>query len=147
MKVLKENDFWQTPQYILDAVNKMWPDGWFDPCPVNPDFDGLKIKWPDKCFINPPFSQYKQWAFHGFFCGFEQIWIMDHDHSTKRMQTLFPGAVFCLLYDRVAFIDPKTGKPKNAQPRCQTLIYRGNNPKRFIECFGRLGVILEEATA
>lgn len=146
MKPLKANDYWRTPGYILGAVDAMWPDGWFDPCPVNPEFDGLTIKWPEKCYVNPPFSQYKEWAWHGFACGFEQIWIMDHDHSTERMQTLFPGAMLCLLRERVAFIDPVTGNPKNAQPRCQTLIYRGNDPQRFAQCFSPLGFIVEASS-
>ncbi len=144
MSKLKENDFWQTPRYILDAVDKMWPDGWFDPCPVNPIFDGLALVWPECTFINPPFSQYKQWALRGMFQNLEQIWIMDHDHSTERMQALFPGAVFCLLYKRVGFIDPKTGKPVKGNPRCQTLIYIGNDRTRFAQCFEHLGLVLEE---
>lgn len=70
--MLKENDYWQTPQYILDKVNEFWPGGWFVPCPVNHSttlartaLDGRFNKWPARCYINPPFSQYLKWASHG----------------------------------------------------------------------------------
>lgn len=151
--MLKENDYWQTPQYILDKVNEFWPEGWFDPCPANHEIDRLHRIWPEKCYINPPFSQYLKWAQHGRLQPLGQIWMMDHDHSTKRMQLLMPGAVLCLLHDRVIFIDPKTGKPavnkktgkKQTPPKPQTLLYRGNEPARFKQVFQSIGHVVWEA--
>lgn len=138
-------DDWQTPLMILDAVDKFWPEGWFDPCPPNPTFDGLGVKWPEKCFINPPFSQYLRWAKHGRLQPREQIWICHHDSSTRRVQELLPGATLCLLYDRVSFIDPVTGLPKGTDPaKSQTLIYRGNYVKDFARIFQPLGFVCEQ---
>jgi hypothetical protein len=44
---MKDSDFWMTPK-------ELYPPDCFDPCPVNPDFDGLKIAWHGKVFCNPP---------------------------------------------------------------------------------------------
>jgi len=54
VKPLKPTDFWRTPPdlYPLDC---------FDPCPVNPTFDGLSIQWHGNVFCNPPYSQAREW--------------------------------------------------------------------------------------
>lgn len=137
-------DCWQTPPWLLALMDEFFEGQWFDPCPVNPTFDGLAVKWPEKCFINPPFSQYLKWAEHGFVQPLEQIWICHHDSSTQRMQTLFPGAALCLLYNRVSFINPETGLPKGTDiAKSQTLIYRGNKSSRFADVFNRYGFVCE----
>ena len=33
--------------------------GYFDPCPLNSEFDGLKIEWGEINFVNPPYSKIK----------------------------------------------------------------------------------------
>lgn len=35
----------------------------FDPCPLkeNPEFDGLKIDWGGRCYINPPYGKAIRW--------------------------------------------------------------------------------------
>lgn len=50
-----KNDDWETPQYILDYIKKEYGK-FFDPCPINPTFDGLKLKWKKVNFINPPYN-------------------------------------------------------------------------------------------
>lgn len=49
-----------TPQRVYDIIEKKW--GWkkkdmFDPCPVNPKWDALKIKWKKKNYVNPPYNK------------------------------------------------------------------------------------------
>lgn len=53
-------DNYQTPDWIMKGLF----DGWFDPCPLNPnpETDGLLIEWPDKTFINPPYSDPFPWV-------------------------------------------------------------------------------------
>ena len=34
----------------------------FDPCPVNPQWDGLKIEWKDMNFVNPPYTLLKEFV-------------------------------------------------------------------------------------
>ncbi len=54
----KESDNWTTP---LNIYEKYMGRRYFDPCPVNPDFDGLIIDWPELCFVNPPYSKIRLW--------------------------------------------------------------------------------------
>lgn len=145
-------DQWQTPPEILDAVRAFYGGEFFDPCPAKPDFDGLAVKWQPNAFINPPFSQYKQWSWHGKFQPRPQIWLCNQNHDTEWYDNLITGAsALCLLMDRVVFIDPRTGKPaadKNGRPqtaigKCQTLVYAGDDVKGFYEHFRPLGKIVE----
>jgi len=52
-------DNWGTPKWIMKTY-----EGWFDPCPLNPDFivDGLNIEWKEKTFVNPPYSKPLPWV-------------------------------------------------------------------------------------
>jgi hypothetical protein len=52
-------DSYHTPNWILNIFN-----GWFDPCPYNPNptIDGLKLDWKDKTYCNPPYSNPKPWV-------------------------------------------------------------------------------------
>ena len=56
------HDNWQTPRYILDQIEKEFGE-FFDPCPVNSEFDGLEIDWKDVNYINPPYSLKMKQAF------------------------------------------------------------------------------------
>lgn len=52
-------DSYTTPSWLKCVFQ-----GWFDPCPLNPnpDFDGLSIEWQDKTYINPPYSEPLKWV-------------------------------------------------------------------------------------
>ena len=55
---LPHSDNWQTPSELYEKLNKEF-DFNFDPCPFNHDlnqWDGLKIDWQERNFINPPYS-------------------------------------------------------------------------------------------
>lgn len=140
----KIKDCWMTPFPIIERVDAFFEGEWFDPCPTNPRFDGLAVKWPAKTYINPPFSEYLKWVKHGRLQPLEQIWMCDHDHSTERFQDLMPGATLCMLFDRVAFVHPLDGKPIKGNPRCQSLVYRGNHVERFRQHFQGIGMIATE---
>ena len=90
-------DNWQTPPEILDRVNEFWPSGWLDPCPPDPTFDGLKKKWAQQAFINPPFSQYLKWLLHGLTQKPEQIWIGHHSHDTQAGRLLLNASRAAIL--------------------------------------------------
>ncbi len=48
---------WKTPRYLYDYLDREFLFD-FDPCPSNPNFDGLKIKnWASMNFVNPPYGK------------------------------------------------------------------------------------------
>ena len=55
-------DDWATPKELYDLLDKEF-DFDFDPCPLNPNFDGLEIRWGERNFVNPPYSRMLKEAF------------------------------------------------------------------------------------
>ena len=62
---LNHKDDWGTPKKIYDELNKEFNFD-FDPCPLQhntEEWDGLKIEWGNRNFINPPYSRTLKEAF------------------------------------------------------------------------------------
>ena len=55
----RKNDNWATPKVMYDYYIKQ---NYFDPCPLNSEFNGLEIEWKDKNFVNPPYSKIKDFV-------------------------------------------------------------------------------------
>lgn len=55
----KKSDNWATPKQIYDFFIN---NNYFDPCPLNSNFNGLEINWSKKNFVNPPYSKIKQFV-------------------------------------------------------------------------------------
>ena len=51
-----KSDDWSTPDFIYWLYIEKY--GYFDPCPLKADFDGLSLDWSayQSVFINPPYS-------------------------------------------------------------------------------------------
>jgi len=104
---MKESDFWCTPKDI-------YPAKCFDPCPVNPSFDGLKIRWKGDVFCNPPYSEIDKWV--------DKALLERRYYNVKSIVMLLPNwtdrgwfhklTQFPMTFTRgrLKFIDPKTGK-------------------------------------
>jgi hypothetical protein len=56
------HDNWETPKDFLDKIRDEFGD-FFDPCPINADFDGLSIDWKEVNFVNPPYNRKLKEAF------------------------------------------------------------------------------------
>lgn len=56
-----QSDNWKTPKDLYNALNQIFNFD-FDPCPLNPDFDGLSIEWGKRNFVNPPYSNLIEWV-------------------------------------------------------------------------------------
>ena len=59
---LQNHDNWATPNSLYNELDKEFNFD-FDPCPLFADFDGLKINWGKRNFINPPYSRRLKEAF------------------------------------------------------------------------------------
>lgn len=59
---IEHSDNWATPKEFYEALNAEFNFD-FDPCPLNADFDGLKIEWGGVNFVNPPYSRKLKEAF------------------------------------------------------------------------------------
>ncbi len=51
---------WKTPKALYDELNKEFNFD-FDPCPINPSFDGLLCDWGLRNYVNPPYKDVSQW--------------------------------------------------------------------------------------
>jgi hypothetical protein len=60
-----KTDIHKTPKDLLDRLYAEF-DFNFDPCPVDADFDGLKVDWNTRTYINPPFSDLSSWIEKGY---------------------------------------------------------------------------------
>lgn len=64
----KRNDDIETPEWLYKVLDEKYHFD-FDPCPINynpnQDQSGLKSEWGQRNFINPPFSQIKDWLVKG----------------------------------------------------------------------------------
>ena len=47
---------WKTPKGLMKELEKEF-GLFFDPCPTTAKFDGLKIKWGNPSFVNPPYGR------------------------------------------------------------------------------------------
>ena len=51
-------DDWSTPVDLYNKLNKEFNFN-YDPCPLHADFDGLETDWKERVFVNPPYSNVK----------------------------------------------------------------------------------------
>lgn len=59
----KQEQIVGTPDWLLQAIKIGYQlgDGYFDPCPLNPTFDGLAIPWHACNYVNPPYGNIEPW--------------------------------------------------------------------------------------
>ncbi|MFA5307026.1 MAG: DNA N-6-adenine-methyltransferase [Candidatus Babeliales bacterium] len=56
---------WRTPSGIYRLLDDEFHFD-FDPCPSNPQFNGLEVDWQTSNFINPPYKDVAKWIAKGY---------------------------------------------------------------------------------
>lgn len=102
----KKSDNWKTPKIIYDKFINL---GYYDPCPYESNFDGLKIEWKQKNFVNPPYSNIKDWvnkAIKENEKGKEVILLIPARTDTKYFRKLVDyGVIINFITGRLKFND------------------------------------------
>lgn len=65
-----KSDIHITPDNVFIEIWNQWgiyKEDFFDPCPLNPKFDGLNIDWKPLNYVNPPYSNLKDWVDKAYF--------------------------------------------------------------------------------
>ena len=95
-------DNYSTDSWIMEMF-----DGWFDPCPLNPNWtvDGLSpdLRWPNRTFVNPPYSNPTPWivkAIEENKLGSTIALLLKHDVSTKAYALLHSAKAHILLVNQ-----------------------------------------------
>lgn len=145
------NDFWQTPEYILEKVRRVLGKDYFDPCPINPEFDGLDIEWDSRCYINPPYSRgsLEKWSMKADIeyrrlwkvADPEFIWLINYGCTANRQVISRKATAICIPDKRGAFVHPETGVQQKGNDRDQMIYYWGTSPNTFREAFETIGEV------
>ena len=115
------NDLCMTPNNILEDIKKEFGD-YFDPCPRNYDgsFDGLNIEWGNVNFVNPPYSQLKDWikkCHEEWLKNKTVILLIPPRTCTSYFHDYIYGkAELRFFRGRLKFLNPDTGQPMKAAP-------------------------------
>lgn len=57
---------WKTPKAVYQVLDSEFAFD-YDPCPVNPQFDGLSVEWGKSNFVNPPYgNEIPKWIKKGY---------------------------------------------------------------------------------
>lgn len=103
----KETDHWNTPKWIQE----IFKFGFFDPCPNNPEFDGLKESWRTHAYVNPPYSNPMPWvekAIEESKKGCYVVMLLKCDPSTKWYKKIVEAkAHFIFFGERLHYSESK----------------------------------------
>jgi len=105
--VAERDQFAQTPPWLYQLLHEKY-NFTFDPCPANPDFDGLTADWGKSNYVNPPYKHIKRWlkkAVHERNKGNKSVFLVPLRPHCRYWQKLVLGEasdVF-LIMDKIAF--------------------------------------------
>lgn len=157
------NNNWRTPPHFIESSRKVM--GSIDVDPASNDeaqkivqagvhyteeTNGLDKLWLGNVWLNPPYGRGLAEPFiatlvNQFEAGYT-------DQAIVLLNTVYTSnwwgntginehySALCLPRDRIAFINPETGKPEKGNDRDQIIVYLGDNPTAFCEEFSKYGV-------
>lgn len=105
---------WKTPKKVYRWLNNIWKFD-FDPCPVNPKFDGLNVEWGKSNYVNPPFNQMGKWvekAYSEYLKGKKVIMLIPARTDTAYFHKyLMRAAQIWFIKGRLKYDDGKNPAP------------------------------------
>jgi len=111
-----KNMKWKTPKYVYDYLDREFLFD-FDPCPSNPNFDGLKIKnWSAMNFVNPPYGkEIIKWIKKGIEEQKKKhysVFLIPSRTDTKWFYEMFRNATeIRFIVSRIKFVGAKNSAP------------------------------------
>lgn len=103
---MKDTDCWKTPTWLMEHFKSH-----YDPCPPNPDFDGLSTDWESPAYVNPPYSNPLRWvekAIEQQKKGIDVVMLLRVDTSTVWYRLLMEAdAHIAFFNERLKFNDVK----------------------------------------
>lgn len=139
------SDYWYTPRYVLERVESfMGP--YFDPCPIDPQQNGLEIAWGADCFINPPYSEklmnlFIDKAKHEFADTKRFLWLVNFSNSKKTKRLLEIGTSICLPNKRINFIPGHPALGDGKSPRYDSIFILWGYPAGLHDNFNTIGKV------
>jgi phage N-6-adenine-methyltransferase len=107
-------DIWSTPKEVYQILDAEFGFD-FDPCPLNPQFDGLEIEWGSCNFVNPPYSELGKWikkAYEEFKKNKTVVMLIPSRTDTKAWHDfVMKAAEIRFIKGRLKFGDAKNNTP------------------------------------
>lgn len=99
----------------------------YDPCPLNPAFNGLLVDWFGDVFVNPPYSDCEAWIDKALTerakgrCGVIQL-LLPAWTDRAWFKKIADKYIF-FSSGRVSFLDPVSGIPVSGNPHGSMIVY------------------------
>ncbi len=142
----KPSDFWYTPPYVLDAVKSFFGfAGYGDPCPINPEFNGLQNQWLPELFINPPYSnplrrQFIDKAMQEYNGG-RFLWLLNFGNNQDSWELQKCASAICIPEKRIKFIPGHPDLGDGKSPRYDSIFILWGDPSGFEKAFKDIGKV------
>jgi len=126
----KRSDSRGTPMWLMDVFKD-----WFDPCPLdfNPEVDGLELEWPDKTYVNPPYSNPSPWIYKAIEenkKGKTIAMLLRFDPTTKAFKSLIEAnahILYCAERLEFVLVDPNDKPYKSPYPSILIILSGSSN--------------------
>lgn len=138
MIITDSHDNWATPKDLYDEWNKEFNFD-FDPCPLNANFDGLKVEWGKSNYVNPPYNRidkpkFINKAFEEYKKGKLVVMLLPVATSTKQFhEIILPFAEIRFIKGRIKFVENGIKTKQTGTRDLMLCIFRGKNARENIQ--------------
>jgi len=142
-------DCWNTPIELWPAIHYFFGEvPVYDPCPPNPDEDGLQTKWDKNTYINPPYSEVAKRAFiekaeREFKIGYRFLWMFNYANSKDLWKVHLRASAILIPEKRFRFV-PGHPDLKESSPRYDNIMILWGDPSGFKNSFKKWGKVYVE---